>query len=126
MLFPCCLFMPRFGNVNTRHSRRRVQADVPLLAPWKALRWQGQASSGSVPGSDVSALRSASSIPLEFMAVEGREVPNAPASPPPNPTPSAGVVLSEAEVEKSMQEGMAALEQLSRFGPDPAHEGALP
>jgi hypothetical protein len=35
------------------------------------------------------------------------------------------VTLSEVEVEKSMQKGMAALEQLSWFGPNPALEGAL-
>jgi hypothetical protein len=30
------------------------------------------------------------------------------------------------EVEKFIEVGMAALEQLSRFGPDPTLEGALP
>jgi hypothetical protein len=36
-----------------------------------------------------------------------------------------GAVLLEVEVEKSVQEGMAALEELSWFRPDPALEGAL-
>jgi hypothetical protein len=36
------------------------------------------------------------------------------------------VVLSEAEAEKSIEEGMSALEQLLRFGPDPTLERALP
>jgi hypothetical protein len=35
-------------------------------------------------------------------------------------------VLSKVEVEKSMQEGMAALEQLPWIELDPALEGALP
>jgi hypothetical protein len=35
-------------------------------------------------------------------------------------------VLSKAEVEKSMQEGMAVLEELPWFELDPALEGALP
>jgi hypothetical protein len=46
--------------------------------------------------------------------------------PLPNPTSSAKATLSEAEVEKSVQMGMAVLEQLPRFEPDPALEGALP
>lgn len=50
----------------------------------------------------------------------------APTSPPPNPAPSAGVVLSEAKVDKSAEAGITALEQLLRFGPDPAPEAALP
>jgi hypothetical protein len=32
----------------------------------------------------------------------------------------------EAEVEKSIEVGMAALEQLPRFGPDPAPDATLP
>jgi hypothetical protein len=51
---------------------------------------------------------------------------DAPTSPPPNPTLLAEVVLSEVEVEKSVQEGMAALEELPRFGLDSTLEGALP
>jgi hypothetical protein len=45
-----------------------------------------------------------------------------------NPTSraSAGAVLSKAEVEKSMQERMTALEELPQFRSDPALEGALP
>jgi hypothetical protein len=35
-------------------------------------------------------------------------------------------VLLEAEVEKSMQEEMATLEELPRFGRDPFLKGALP
>jgi hypothetical protein len=45
---------------------------------------------------------------------------------PPNPTPSARALLSEAEVEKSVQIGMVVPEQLSRFELDPTLEGALP
>jgi hypothetical protein len=52
-------------------------------------------------------------------------VPDAPTSPPPNPTLSARVELSEVEVEKSIHMGMVALEQLSWFGPDPTLKGAL-
>jgi hypothetical protein len=76
---------------------------MPPLAPWKALRWQGQAS-----------------------AVVGQEKPTTPASPPPDPTLSAGAALSEAKVEKSIEMGMAALEKLSRFGPNPTPEVTLP
>jgi hypothetical protein len=36
------------------------------------------------------------------------------------------VALLEAKLEKSVQMGMAALEQLPQFGPDPSLEGALP
>jgi hypothetical protein len=82
MLLPSCLFAPRLGNTNPRRSRRRVQSDVPLLVSWKALRWQGQASAGSVLGLDVSALGTASSIPLASTAIGGREVLDAPALPP--------------------------------------------
>jgi hypothetical protein len=53
-------------------------------------------------------------------------VPATSASPPPNPTPLARVALPEAEVEKSILMGMSMLEQLPRFGSDPALEGALP
>jgi hypothetical protein len=66
-----------------------------------------------MPESDVSASEVAGSVPLVSVAIGGREVPKATASPPPNPTPSVRVVLLEAEVEKSMQEEMAALEELS-------------
>jgi hypothetical protein len=52
-------------------------------------------------------------------------VTDAPASPPPNPTPSARAALLEAEVEKFVQIGMAVLEQLPWFGPEPALEEAL-
>jgi hypothetical protein len=48
------------------------------------------------------------------------------ASLPPNPTPSARALLSEAEVEKSVQIGMVVLEQLPWFELDPTLEGALP
>jgi hypothetical protein len=68
-------------------------------------------------------LRTVSSVPLVSAAIGGPEVPNALALPPPNPTPSAGVVLSEVEMEKSVQMGMAMLEQLLWFGADPALEG---
>jgi hypothetical protein len=98
MLLPSCLFAPRLGNANTNRSRRRVQSDVPLLVLWKALRRQGQASTSSVPGLDVSASGTASSIPLASMAIGGHEVPDAPASPTPNPTSPVEVVLSEVEV----------------------------
>jgi hypothetical protein len=53
-------------------------------------------------------------------------MPATPASPTPNPTSSAGVALSEAEVEKSIEIEMAALEKLSWFRTDPAPEVALP
>jgi hypothetical protein len=53
-------------------------------------------------------------------------VPATSASPLPNPTPSAEVALSEVEVEKSVQMGMAVLEPLPWFGLDPTLEGALP
>jgi hypothetical protein len=53
-------------------------------------------------------------------------VPEAPASPPPNPTPSIGAVLSEAEAEESVQEEMVASEVLPWFGPGPFLEGTLP
>jgi hypothetical protein len=105
---------------------RMVHSYVPLLAPWKVLRWQGQVSAGSVLGLDVSALGMAGSVPSASAVVGGHEVPNAPALPPHNPAPSAGVTLLEAEVDKSIQMGMAVLEQLSRFGPDPALKGVLP
>jgi hypothetical protein len=62
-----------------------------------------------VPGLNVSALGMAGSVPPASMAVGGCEVPNGPALPPPNPTPLAGAVLSEAEEEKSVQMGMVAL-----------------
>jgi hypothetical protein len=39
---------------------------------------------------------------------------------------SAEVALLEAEVEKSVQMGMAALEQLSPFRSDPVLDGTLP
>jgi hypothetical protein len=106
----CCLFAPRLGNANACRSCRRVQSDIPPLARWKALRRQGQASVGSVPGSDVSASGMAGSVPQASMAVGGREVLDAPASPPPNPTPSTVATLLEAEMEKSVQMGMAAPE----------------
>jgi hypothetical protein len=54
----------------------------------------------------------AGSVPPASTAVQGHEVSDAPASPSPNPTPSARAALSEAEVEKSVQMGMAVLEQL--------------
>jgi hypothetical protein len=79
-----------------------VQPNIPLLATQKALRQQSQASTSSVLGSDVFASGTTGSIPPAFATVGGREVPNVPASPPHNPTPSAEVVLLEAEVEKSM------------------------
>jgi hypothetical protein len=126
MLLPRCLFEPRLGSVNARRSCRKVHPNIPLLAPRKVLRHQGQASAGSVLGSNVSASGMAGSVPSVSAAIGGREVPDAPASPLPNPTPSAGVVLSEAEVEKSMQKGMAALERLPRFGLDFALKRALP
>jgi hypothetical protein len=122
----CCLFALRLGNANACCSCRMVHSDIPPLAPWKALRRQGQASAGSVPGLDVSALGMASSVPSVSTVVGGHEVPNALASPLPNPTPSVRAALLEAEVEKSIQMGMAVLEQLSRFGLDPALKGALP
>jgi hypothetical protein len=93
---------------------------MPPLAPRKVLRWQGQVSTSGVLGSDISDSGTASSVPLASVAIGGREVPDVPASPPPNPTPSVGAALSEVKVEKSVQMGMAALEQLSRFGSDPA------
>jgi hypothetical protein len=71
-------------------------------------------------------METAGSIPLVFVAIGGHEVLDAPTSPPPNPTLLAEAVLSEVEVEKSMQEGMAALEELPRFGLDSTLEGALP
>jgi hypothetical protein len=117
--------MLRLVNADACCSYRRVQSNVPPLLPWKVLRQQGQASVGSVSGSDVSTLGMVSSIPRASMVIGGHEVPDAPASPSPNPTPSARATLLEVEVEKSMQKGMAALEQLSRFGPNPALEGAL-
>jgi hypothetical protein len=49
-----------------------------------------------------------------------------PASPSPNPTPSVGTTLLEDEVEKSVEIGMATLEKLPRFVPDPALEAAPP
>jgi hypothetical protein len=122
--FLCCLFTLRLVNADA--CCRRVQFNVPPLAPQKALRWQGQALAGSVPGSDVSTLGIAGSVPPTSVAIGGNEVPDAPTSPPPNPTLSARMMLLEAEVEKSVQMGMAVLEQLPRFGPDPALEGALP
>jgi hypothetical protein len=60
------------------------------------------------------------------MVEGGHEVPDALASPLPNPTLSAGVVLSKVEVDKSMQEGKVALEQLLQFEPDLTLKGALP
>jgi hypothetical protein len=101
MLF-CRLFTLRPGSVNAYHPCKKVQPNGPLFAPWKALRWQGQASAGSVPGSEVSALEAAGGVPSVSVVVGGHEVPKTSASPPPNPTPSARVVLSEAEVEQPM------------------------
>jgi hypothetical protein len=126
MLLSCYLFAPRLGNINARRSCKKVQLDVPLLAPGKVLRQPGQASAGSVLGSDVSTLETAGSIPSVFVATGGHEVLDAPASPPPNATLSAKAMLSEVEVEQSVQEGMVALEELPRFGLDTALEGALP
>jgi hypothetical protein len=79
-----------------------------------------------VPGSDVFALGMAGSVPPASMNVGGREVLDAPALPLPNPTPSARAALLEVEVEKSIQMGMAILEQLPWFGPDPTLKGAPP
>jgi hypothetical protein len=94
--------------------------------PRKALRWQGQASTDSAPGSDISALGAADSIPPVSVTIGGHRVSNAPALPSPNPTPSVGAALLEAEVEKSIQIGMGMLEQPPQFRPDPTLEGALP
>jgi hypothetical protein len=55
-----------------------------------------------------------------------QEKPATPASPLPNPTPSARAALSEAKVEKSIEMGMAALEKLPRFGLDPTPKVTLP
>jgi hypothetical protein len=82
----------------------------PPLAPWKALRRPSQVSVGHVAGSDAFASKAAGSVPPVSVAVGEREVPEAPASPSPNPTPTVGAVLSEAEVERSIQMGMALLE----------------
>jgi hypothetical protein len=105
---------------------KRVQSDFPLHALRKALRQQGQASASGVADSNVSALETANIIPLASMAVGGRDESATSTSLPPNPTPSARVALSEAEVEMSVQMRMVALEQLLQFGPDPALEVALP
>jgi hypothetical protein len=99
---------------------------MPPLALWKALRRQGQASAGGAPGSDVSASKVAGNIPPASAAVVGWEKPATPASPLPNPTLSTGAALSEAKVEKSVEIGMAALEKLPRFGPDPTPKVTLP
>jgi hypothetical protein len=98
----CCLFTPRLGNANVYHSCRRVQSDVPLLEPWKALRRQGLALAGSVPGLDVYASGMAGNVPVTSVAVGGRELLDAPTLPPPIPTPSARAALSKSEVEKSV------------------------
>jgi hypothetical protein len=79
-----------------------------------------------VPESDVFASEVAGGVPSASAAIGGHEVPKATASPPPNPTPLARVVLLEVEVEKSMQEEMVALEELLQFGPDPFLEATLP
>jgi hypothetical protein len=92
----------RLGNPDAYRSNRRVQSDVPPLVPQKVLRRQGQGSAGGVPGLDVCASRTTGSVPSVSVAVGGREMPDVPASPPPNPTPAAGVVLLEVEVEKSV------------------------
>jgi hypothetical protein len=116
----------RLSNANICRSCRRAQSDIHPLVPRKALRWQGQASAGSVLGSNISALVTASSAPPVSTAVGGHEVLDAPAPPLPNPTPSTGAALLEAEVEKSIQIGMVMLEWLPRFGLDPALEVVLP
>jgi hypothetical protein len=121
--FLCCLFALRLGNADAYRSCRRVQSDVPLLVPWKALRRQGQASTDSAPGSNISALGAVGSVPPVSTTIGRRGVLDAPALPSPNPTPSVGAALSEAEVEKSIQMGMAMLEQPPRFGPDPTLGG---
>jgi hypothetical protein len=97
----------------------------PPLAPWKVLRWQGQASTGSVAGSDVFASEAANNVPPMSAAVGGRGISATLASPPPNPTLLAGVVLSKVKVVKSVQMGMVVQEQLSWFGPDLALKGVL-
>jgi hypothetical protein len=79
-----------------------------------------------MPGPDVSALEVAGGVPSASAAIGGREVLEAPASPPPHPTLSVGVALLEAEAEKSVQEEMVALEELPWFGPNPSLEGVLP
>jgi hypothetical protein len=61
-----------------------------------------------------------------LVVIGEQEVPDTPASPPPNPTLTTEAALSKVEVEKSVQMGMALLDQLPRFGLDPALEGALP
>jgi hypothetical protein len=78
-----------------------VQPDGPLLAPWKALRWQGQASAGSVLGSDISASEAVGGVPSASAAMGGHGALKALAPPPPNATSSARAVLLEAEVGKS-------------------------
>jgi hypothetical protein len=79
-----------------------------------------------VPGPDVSVSEEVRGVSLASAAVGGREVLEALASPLPYPTLLAEAVLSEVEVKKSMQEEMAALEELPWFGPDSLLEGALP
>jgi hypothetical protein len=53
-------------------------------------------------GSDVYTSEVASNVPPASAAVGGQEVMDTLASPPPNPTPSDGVELLEAEVEKTV------------------------
>jgi hypothetical protein len=77
-------------------------------------------------GPDVSASEAAGGVPSTSVAIGGSEGPKAPTSPLPHPALSVRAVLLEPEVEKSMQEDMAALEELPRFGPDSSLEGALP
>jgi hypothetical protein len=96
-VFLYCSFALRLGNADACRSCRRVQFDVPPLAPRKA-----RGNKEGVLGSDVSALGTASNIPPASMAVGGCVVPDALASPPPNPILLAEVALSEAEVEKSV------------------------
>jgi hypothetical protein len=74
----------------------------------------------------VFALEVAGSVPPASVAIGGWEMSATPTLPSPKLAPSAGAALLEAEVEKSIEMGMAALEKLSRFGQDSAPEVALP